>query len=505
MRKQGLVFLLFSSILLAVAMSAQSQDPVPPAPQVAPEAKDKQANTEDKACEDFSISPGMTRLAPTGTVTFTAAPQKGCTLPDDLSWVVDPDWNDAKMAHLRQQGNSADLTLGPPESIRKKIHEDPTQRYFNITASSSTNKTRATTRVVITLEPAGDIVIPVIGFEQAGASAAQSAQKFFFNFFISRPLPSFKKDHGTHGSGETNGADSDIDENGNLFDRSQFGSRWQWWGAVRIASYPQQISSGVGEFAVSFATQVAELKVNEIAQSGEFTTGLAYRIKEGKGLYPIGSDRGLQRSVFSVVAGFGAISPLSPTTSQSVQLVVTPPPGSPQRDLFLSEFPSSANSTYTGFTTPDRRQFYWEYGAGIRLTNLFFDETGLQSGSPAMVTYSLGQNQAVTGGLSQGFVQRIEGFFPLHLGDRFDKNVTTLYLFGRVDMRLAHLKQTTPLVLQPAPPTVNPYDNDVNIIAVPSNRDLYTIGVGVDAVKLIKSIASISSPSKTSKSTSSSQ
>jgi hypothetical protein len=225
-------------------------------------------------------------------------------------------------------------------------------------------------------------------------------------------------------------------------------------------------------------------------------TGLGVRIKEGRGLYPITSTNGLQRSALSVVAGFGATSPLNPVTSQSVQLVVTPPIGSAQRPLFLSEFPSSANFTYTGFTTPERRQFYWEYGAGIRLTNLFFDKSGVQSGGPAMITYSLGQNQSITGGISRGVVQRIEGFFPLTLGDKFDKSVSTLYLFGRADMRLATLTQNTPLILQPAPSTVNAYDNNVNIIAVPSNRDLYTIGVGVDAVRLVKSIASATTQSK---------
>lgn len=55
-------------------------------------------------------------------------------------------------------------------------------------------------------------------------------------------------------------------------------------------------------------------------------------------------------------------------------------------------------------------------------------------------------------------------------------------------MRLAAPRQTIPFVLEPAPSTVNGFDSNVNIVTTRSNRDLYTIGVGVDAVKLIKTM-----------------
>jgi hypothetical protein len=253
----------------------------------------------------------------------------------------------------------------------------------------------------------------------------------------------------------------------------------------------------VGEFAAGFATQVAKLKVNQLAQAGEFTTGLDWRLKAARwGLYGIGSSDVKEYSLLSVVAGFGAISPLNPI--EALQIFVTPPVGSPQRAAFLNQFPTSASSTYTGFITPDRGRFFWEYGAGLRLMTLYLDKSGTQSVTPAMLTYTLGQNQVVSGGVSSGIVQRVEGFLPLPLGDRLDKKVTTLYLFGRVDMRLAKPKQTTPFVLQPAPTGVNGFDSDVNIVSVRSNRDLYTIGVGVDAIKLIKTISGQNRPKASS-------
>jgi Putative Ig domain len=457
----------------------QAAGPQATPPQAAGSPKD---NTNCKTQGQFSIDPAEARIAPGGTVHFTATVPASCTLPT-LTWDTAADWKSedlwGKSIDFKGNGTFADLSLkGSAADITNKITNDRSKAYIHITATADAKDGGqiAEALVVITTEPGGNIVIPVIGFEQAGASAAQSAQKFFFNFFISRPLP----------FGDTGG--------------SPFGTRYHWFGSVRIASYPQQINSGVGEFATGFAGQVAQLKVNQIAQAGEFTTGLDVRFKDlPKGLYPVGSSSGSEHALLSFVAGFGAVSPLNPV--ESLQIFLTPPAGSAQRAPFLQQFPSSANFTYTGFVTPDRGRFFWEYGAGLRLTNLFFDKSGIQSGAPAMLTYSLGQNQMVSGGVSSGVVQRIEGFLPLLLGERFAKNVTTLYLFGRADMRLASPHQITPFILQPAPSGVNGFDPNVNIIAVRSNRDLYTIGVGVDAVKLIKTIAlqnKVSSKSSTS-------
>src|SRR5260370_25194553 len=54
--------------------------------------------------------------------------------------------------------------------------------------------------------------------------------------------------------------------------------RWNLWGDVRIASSPQQVTTGVGTFVSSFATQVSNLPVNQLAQSADFQTGLEYRL-----------------------------------------------------------------------------------------------------------------------------------------------------------------------------------------------------------------------------------
>ena len=58
-----------------------------------------------------------------------------------------------------------------------------------------------------------------------------------------------------------------------------YDSRFNIWGNVRIASSPQQIDSSVSNFVANFATKAGELKVNELAQSGEFLTGLGLKLK----------------------------------------------------------------------------------------------------------------------------------------------------------------------------------------------------------------------------------
>jgi hypothetical protein len=339
----------------------------------------------------------------------------------------------------------------------------------------------ASGQVRLVQRPPGTVVIPVIGFEQAGASSAASKQKFYFNFFISRPFPLGNKGYDPK---------NDADE--------VFGPRLRWWGNVRIASYPQQVTTGVGDFVTGFATQVAQLKVNQLAQMGEFNTGVEYRIASFPKPFQSIAAASQERMQLGVVAGFGAISPLNPT--ESLEIFQTPPSTSPQYARFIQQFPGSKNFAYTGFTTPDRDRFYWEYGGGLRLTTHFFDNSGVQGAAPAMVTYTLGQNQLVSGGLSRGLVQRLEGFFPLPLGERFAQNVSILYLFGRVEMRLAAPHQNTPFILAPAASTINGYDPTVNIVAIRSNRDLYTIGVGVDAVKLINKIVSLNNQNKSNSS-----
>src|SRR6266849_967885 len=84
----------------------------------------------------------------------------------------------------------------------------------------------------------------IVGYHQAGASSANFTQNFFFDFFFMRTLSS----------------------------KHLWEGQWNLWGDVRIASSPQQITTGVGTFVSNFATQVSNLPVNQLAQSADFQT-----------------------------------------------------------------------------------------------------------------------------------------------------------------------------------------------------------------------------------------
>lgn len=320
----------------------------------------------------------------------------------------------------------------------------------------------------------GDVTMAVIGFEQAGASGARSDQKFFFDFFTSRPLP----------FGAANNKKNEP-----------FGTWLRWWGDVRIATYPQQISTPVAQFASTFATQAGSVKVNELAQFGEFRTGLDFRLKafaEGQRLIPnIGA--GSQQSSLSFFVSFGAMGAFNPP-SERMDIFLIPAPNSPQAAAFERNFPKATYSDlklpstqYVGLTAPDRNRFYRQYGAGFRLTTRFYDKNGGVLPSPAMVGISLGQNELVSGGRLQGLAGKFEGFYPLTIGDPNPDGKFVLYLFGRANLHFGRATEATPLVLQRA--TGIQADNPaIAVISQPSARDTYTIGVGIDAAQLIRKL-----------------
>jgi hypothetical protein len=161
--------------------SAPSQNAAGPRSTEKPDAR-----TQTK-CTDFTIDPAEARIAPGGSLTLTVTPAKNCTV-SNLDWSLAPRRSDPSPVNLESEGSAARLTLGGQEkSIADAIKADASKQYLLVVAKAKDNCDQvAIARIVITLVPGGDIVIPVIGFEQTGASAAQSNQRFFYNFFINR-------------------------------------------------------------------------------------------------------------------------------------------------------------------------------------------------------------------------------------------------------------------------------------------------------------------------------
>jgi hypothetical protein len=350
-----------------------------------------------------------------------------------------------------------------------------------VEASQTVNGIESSLSNGITIAPvrrSGELANAIVGFEQAGASAAQSAQRFFFDFFISRPLGcSFRKR-------EADSADPDLDCEPSL----------NWWGNVRVASYPQQINAPIATFATTLAGNIGNLKVNELAQAAEFTTGLEFSPGYFKRMFFGRSEDTRQRFSLKFIFGVGATGPLDPKSSLNIFSV--PSQTSPQWPLFQKRYPG-VTSQYIGFVTPDRDRFFRNYFGGIRLyTNYLSGQNRAPlSASPALVSISFGQNEIVTGGKLSGVVGRVEAFYPLPIGNR--SRFSGFYLFGSAMMKIAGAKNIQPLILAAAPSTVQGSDPTVSIVSTPSTRDIYRIGFGIDLVSAIQAwrVSNASKPS----------
>ncbi len=312
-------------------------------------------------------------------------------------------------------------------------------------------------------EGTGEFSRAIVGFEQAGASASSSTQKFFFDFFVSTPAP--YKMHRTTSS--------------------LFGPHLRFWGDVRVTSVPQQIQSTLGQFAISFTQQVSDLKVNEVAQANELLAGIEYRIGERKVPLPSFDHETKNRFTVNFVLSAGTITPLTPRDSLQVFKV-------PKKDAEPAFFTQPetqgvdfTNKDFVAFATRDRDRFFRQYYAGFRLKTFYFNNAGnpIQR-FPAMLDVMVGQNEAVTGGRLRGAVIRLEGFFPLPF-----ESAKYIYLFGTGLVKPTKAKIREAIILEPAPQGTTVPASNVVILSVPQiNRDYYRLGVGIDAISLFQFI-----------------
>lgn len=296
----------------------------------------------------------------------------------------------------------------------------------------------------------------IVGFEQAGVSAAQSQQDFFFDLYYDRPI-------GLH-------EDADL------------GAAFRTWGNLRISSVPQQISTDVATFATTFADQVGQLKVNEVAQAFEFLGGIQYRLwssgqrPDYASSDPVHDPNIHNRVSINFILGGGVITPLSPKTS--VQLFSVP---ANQPDFFTL-YPEAVGKSYVAFTLSDRDRFFRQAYGGFRLLTHFLGDKRVRAPETFDLTY--GFNESVTGGVIHGGVMRLEGFAPIP----YDV-LSWIYLFGTglfkpgAKATIAH-----PFLLDAAPAGILPTDpNAVVITTRQADRDYYRVGIGIDLVDLIAS------------------
>jgi hypothetical protein len=298
----------------------------------------------------------------------------------------------------------------------------------------------------------------IVGYHQAGASSANFAQNFFFDFFIMRALSS----------------------------KHLWDARTNLWGDVRIASFPQQVTTGaatVGTFVGNFGGQVSNIHVNQLAQSADFQTGLELRVKTWE-LKPGSTVLGYR--TLGVIGFAGALGAFQAPDTQ-MEIFSVPGTGSLQYNDFIKAYPTTVNAKYVGFVPPNRERFFRNYGFGVRFTT--FDKDAPLA-PPATYTVSFGQDESIIYGKLTSVVGKIDVFYPLPLGTTTGA-YKFIFLFATANLRLSKASNIPTFALQnpnATGVTVQPSDPSLVVVTVPSTRDTYRFGAGVDLVNLIQSI-----------------
>lgn len=299
----------------------------------------------------------------------------------------------------------------------------------------------------------GPMLRTIVGFEQAGVSAAQSQQDFFLDLLYDRPIAFASAD--------------------------ALGPKLRLWGNLRVSSVPQQISTDVATFATTFPQQVGQLKVNEVAQAFEFLGGTDYRFWE----YPNDStykstdqqnDPDTQTKISSsFILGGGVITPISPKDSAQIFEVPSNQPA------FFTQFPQAVGKQFVVFTLPDRNRFFRQAYGGLRMKTNFI---GSSNRYPETFDLTYGFNESVTGGKIRGGVMRLEGFVPIPYA-----KASWIYLFGTGLFKPGgRATISNPFLLAAAPSGTLPTDPNAVVITTPQpDRDYYRVGIGIDFVNLV--------------------
>ena len=329
----------------------------------------------------------------------------------------------------------------------------------------------------------------IVGLEQFGASSTESQTKPFVDLFFFSPLR-YKTRTVKHKPGDQSGTDNELTADIPLLSA---------WGNIRLSSIPEQVAT-IGTIPSSFVNPLAQGSLNnKLVQSFDFLAGLELSAFLSNKSY-LGLIPGIkQRTEVSLVAGGGAISPLSTTREANSQIFVVPSAASPQRDLFVARYGAAAASKkYIAFVFPERDRFLRQFYGGVRFKTYYYDKGGaLINRFPALLDVMLGQNEGVTGGRlksdltdaegkligrKRSYVLRLEAFYPFPL-----KETSFLYLFGSAMMKVGGggVKIDTPLILDTAQSNILVTNDDVFVApTLQTNRDYYRLGIGVDLIDL---------------------
>jgi len=301
----------------------------------------------------------------------------------------------------------------------------------------------------------------ILGVEQSGGASAKSQGKPFLNLFINTPLVN---DCNKNEQGQVD--DHCKDSNGEPTNKLP---RISVWGDVRLTSTPAQVKAFANISSAAVDTILGG-EANELALGFDFVVGPEFRFAR------------FDNVTMSFITAFGAVSPLDP--KQSVELFEVPKENSSQAEAFFKEFPGAKGKEHIAFIAPERDRFLRQYYGGVRFRTYTKESGEIQNVFPSMLDVTFGQSEAVTGGKLHKFVFGLDGFYVLP----FPTDYRFLYLFGSAKFKVGGPKTIkSPFLLDTSASSVKATDANVFIAdPIPSNRDVYRIGFGVDLFELFR-------------------
>lgn len=268
------------------------------------------------------------------------------------------------------------------------------------------------------------------------------------------------------------------------------------WARIRLLGAP---TGSTGDVVAAFQDPSGALKSlpqSKIGQAVDFTVGVEYQPGQVGKQYTI-----------ALLAEGGATTPLS--SQDVVNKFAVPAGNSPECAVLANQF-SEANGfpaglillnpnhaqagapclqngiTVLAFNPQQRDSFLRKYAVGIRTTFRYIDKITNAKDQYSccelgMVDFTVGQDEAITGGHLHHWVFRIDAVHPLGVGNALGY----LYLFGTAAIRLQHNNFPNTLILQSD--TTNALPSDPNVALLPlqqPDKDFYRFGLGLDIKKI---------------------
>lgn len=274
-------------------------------------------------------------------------------------------------------------------------------------------------------------------------------------------------------------------------------------GTLTASNLPQSVAAvdySIGYEARNFSVgeTPGELTLNPIFGIGATTPLSATTVVSGFAVPAYGTNECAQlQQRFMMIKGYSPALPGSGVydATGDIGCVVMPNPAS----TTAQPLPGTQIKDI-GFSNEDRSAFLLKWGAGVRITDRWFvkvddDATHCKSDtgcSRLTADFTIGQDQAITGGFLRHFVLKADAIIPILS--------TGFYFFAASSNRLERNQTLSPLILSPVTLATNTATSTCtaaattvcypspNVFILPykqQDRDYYRIGVGIDARKIL--------------------